>query len=226
MLAGYAVAKLPFWQARFTQIATKIVFGVLLPALLFHKLSDVAALPPVDTRLLIAFFGGCFIVFVIGRLVAFSLFRLDGVGQSVFALGGIFSNNVLLGLPLARSTLGAAAVAPAALVIAFNSLTLWTLVSVSIEWARHGAISVPGFVRTAVGVLTNPIVASILAGAAFSYSGLRMPDAVHAVLLALATVAVRRRCSCSAWASHRTACDLGQTLQHWVLSLHREQSRS
>jgi malonate transporter len=189
VLAGYAIAKLPFWQARFTQIATKIVFGVLLPALLFHKLSDVAALPPVDTRLLIAFFGGCFIVFVIGRLVAFSLFRLDGVGQSVFALGGIFSNNVLLGLPLARSTLGAAAVAPAALVIVFNSLTLWTLVSVSIEWARHGAISLPGFARTAVGVLTNPIVASILAGAAFSYSGLPMPDAVHAVLLALATVA-------------------------------------
>jgi predicted permease len=186
---GYAIAKLPFWQARFTQIATKLVFGVLLPAMLFHKLSDVASLPPVDTRLLFAFFGGCFIVFAIGRLVAFALFRLDGVAQSVFALGGIFSNNVLLGLPLARSMLGAAAVPPAALVIVFNSLTLWTLMSVSIEWARHGAISLPGFARTAVGVLTNPIVASILAGTAFSYSGLRMPDAVQTVLLALATVA-------------------------------------
>jgi predicted permease len=189
VFVGYAIAKLPFWQARFTQIASKIVFGLLLPALLFHKLSDVASLPPVDTRLLFAFFGGCFIVFVIGRLVALALFRLDGVAQSVFALGGIFSNNVLLGLPLVRSTLGAAAVPSAALVIVFNSLTLWTLVSVSIEWARHGAISLPGFVRTAVSVLTNPIVASILAGAAFSYSGLHMPDAVHSVLLVLATVA-------------------------------------
>jgi malonate transporter len=189
VLVGYAIAKLPFWQARFTQIASKIVFGVLLPALLFHKLSEVASLPPVDTRLLIAFFGGCFIVFVIGRLIAFALFRLDGVAQSVFALGGIFSNNVLLGLPLARSTLGAAAVAPAALVIVFNSLTLWTLVSVSIEWARHGAISLSGFVRTAVGVLTNPIVASILAGTAFSYSGLQLPATVEFVLAALAKVA-------------------------------------
>jgi malonate transporter len=189
VLVGYAIAKLPFWQARFTQIGSKIVFGVLLPALLFYKLSDVASLPPVDVRLLLAFFGGCFIVFVIGRLLALALFRLDGVAQSVFALGGIFSNNVLLGLPLARSTLGPAAVPPAALVIVFNSLTLWTLVSVSIEWARHGAISVPAFVRTAVGVLTNPIVAGILAGAAFSYSGLPMPETVGAVLGALATIA-------------------------------------
>jgi malonate transporter len=189
VFVGYAIAKLPFWQARFTQIASKIVFGVLLPALLFHKLSDVASLPPVDTRLLLAFFGGCFIVFALGRIVAFAVFRLDGVAQSVFALGGIFSNNVLLGLPLARSALGAEAVPSAALVIVFNSLTLWTLVSVSIEWAKHGAISLPAFARTAVGVLTNPIVASILAGTAFSYSGLHMPGALEAVLVALATVA-------------------------------------
>lgn len=189
VLLGYAVARLPFWLLRFTQIASKIVFAVLLPALLFHKLSDVASLPPVDTRLLFAFFGGCFIVFAIGRLVAFAVFRLDGVAQSVFALGGIFSNNVLLGLPLARATLGPAAVPPAALVIVFNSLTLWTLVSVSIEWAKHGASSVQAFARTAVGVLTNPIVASILAGTAFSYSGLHMPDAVRSVLAMLAAIA-------------------------------------
>jgi malonate transporter len=37
-------------------------------------------------RLLIAFFGGCLIVFAIGRLLARSLFGLDGVSQSVFAL--------------------------------------------------------------------------------------------------------------------------------------------
>ena len=72
VLAGYVLAKLPFWQSRFTQLASKVVFAVLLPALLFHKLSDVASLPPVDTRLLLAFFGGCFIVFAIGRFVAFT----------------------------------------------------------------------------------------------------------------------------------------------------------
>ena len=43
---------------------------------------------------------------MIGRIVAARLFALDGVAQSVFALGGIFANNVLLGVPLARMALG------------------------------------------------------------------------------------------------------------------------
>ena len=117
---------------------SQFVFSVALPAMLFRLMSDFSKLPPVDVRLLIAFFGGCLIVFVIGRLIAWKLFALDGVSQSVFALGGVFSNNVLLGLPLAKVALGDAAVPSVALVLVFNALILWTLVTVSVEWAQHG----------------------------------------------------------------------------------------
>lgn len=189
VFAGYAIARLPIWRPFLTQWASRAVFGVLLPALLFHKLCDFSKLPPVDSRLLLAFFGGCFVVFAVGRAVGAFAFHLDGVGQSVFALGGIFSNNVLLGLPLARATIGAAAVPSVALVIVFNSLTLWTLVSVSIEWARHGALSLHGFLRTTVSVLTNPIVASILLGTAFGFSGLTIPGPIEFVIEAFAHVA-------------------------------------
>jgi malonate transporter len=189
VLVGYLVALLPFWQKRYTQWASRVVFGVLLPALLFHKLSDLSSLPPVDPRLLLAYFGSCLLVFALGRIVAASWFALDGVGQSVFALGGIFSNNVLLGLPLARATLGTAALPSVALVVVFNSLTLWTLVSVSIEWARNGALSARGFARTAVSVLTNPIVAAILIGSAFGLSGWALPPPIERVLFGLSSVA-------------------------------------
>jgi predicted permease len=154
---------------------SRFVFSVALPAMLFRLMSDLSQLPPVDARLLLAFFGGCLIVFVIGRLVAWRLFALDGVGQSVFALGGVFSNNVLLGLPLAKVALGDAALPSVALVLVFNALILWTLLTVSIEWARHGSFSLRGFAKTARGVLTNPIVAGILAGTLFGLTGLPLP---------------------------------------------------
>ena len=48
-------------------------------------------------------------MFALGRLVGAFLFGQDGVSQSVFALGGVFSNNVLLGLPIAERALGKAA---------------------------------------------------------------------------------------------------------------------
>jgi predicted permease len=182
VLVGYLVALWRRWRQEWTALGARLVFAVLLPALLFGMLSDLSALPPVDARLLLAFFGGCFVVFMMGRWLAVHLFDLDGVAQSVFALGGIFSNNVLLGLPIARLTLGEEAVPSVALVLVFNSLTLWTLVTVSVEWARHGSFTAQGFARTALSVLTNPIVAAIVAGTLLGLSGLHLPHAARFAL--------------------------------------------
>jgi len=182
VFVGYAIALWPRWRAEWTALASRFVFTVALPALLFHLMSGLSELPPVDARLLIAFFGGCLLVFALGRAVAARGFGLDGVSQSIFALGGVFSNNVLLGVPLAKRTLAAAALPSIALVLVFNSLTLWTLVTVSVEWARHGAFTLRGFGRTAVQVLINPIVAAILSGTLFGLSGLHLPDLLEHAL--------------------------------------------
>jgi hypothetical protein len=190
VLAGYLLAASGRWPRTATDALSKFVFAVAIPALLFTLMSDLSKLPPVDARLLIAFFGGCLLVFALGRIVGAALFGMDGVQQSVFALGGIFANNVLLGVPIARATLGEAAMPSVALVIVFNALTLWTLVTVSVEWARHGEPSLRGFGATLRGVLTHPVVASVLAGAAFGMTGLSLPALVGEPLARLGNAAV------------------------------------
>lgn len=84
----------------------------------------------------------------------------------------------VLGLPLAKMALGDAAVPSVALVLIFNALILWTLVTVSIEWAKHGSLSVKGFAKTVRGVLTNPIVAGILLGSLFGLTRWPLPQAI------------------------------------------------
>ncbi|MDB5888241.1 MAG: Auxin Efflux Carrier [Rhodocyclales bacterium] len=172
---GYLLMRAFKWPKEVSDALTRFVFSVALPALLFSMMSDLSQLPPVDARLLIAFFGSCLVVFAIGRLVAAKFFRLDGVSGSVFALGGVFSNNAMLGIPMAKVLLGPAALPSVALVLVFNALTLWTLVTVSVEWARHGSFSLAGFTKTAWSVITNPIVAAIVAGTIFGLSGMRLP---------------------------------------------------
>ena len=137
ILFGYALTRWAKWPKPVADALTQFVFAVAIPAFLFRLMSDFWRLPPVDARLLIAYFGGCLIVYALGRLIARRVFRMDGVAQSVFALGGIFSNNVLLGIPLAKITLGEASIPVMSLVLVFNSLILWTLVTISVEWARH-----------------------------------------------------------------------------------------
>lgn len=179
---GYGLTRWAGWPRPVADALTRFVFSVAIPAFLFRLMSDFSRLPAVDARLLIAYFGGCLLVFVVGRLFAQRAFGMDGVSQSVFGLGGIFANNVLLGLPLARMALGENALPVVSLVLVFNSLILWTLVTVSVEWARHRAMSWSGYWRAAKAVARNPVVAGILLGTAWGLSGLPLPTVVDNTL--------------------------------------------
>ena len=189
VLAGYVIASLPRWRREWSNGASRLVFAVVLPAMLFQMMSRQASLPVADARVLIAYFGSCLIVFVVGRAIAHRAFGMNGVSQAVFGLGGIFSNIVLTGLPIARIALGDTAVPTVALLLVFNALTLWTLVSVSVEWSLHGALSLRGIAKTGLSVLKNPIILSIVGGTAFGRSGLTLPPVVGKGLDMLGAVA-------------------------------------
>lgn len=178
VLVGYGGMRITRASASWAAFVNQFVFRVALPAMLFHLMSGLSRLPPVDWRLLGAFFGSCFIVFALGRTVGARVFRMDGRAQSVFALGGVFSNNVLLGLPLAHATLGESAIPAVALVVVFNALTLWTLLTASVEWSLNGSFSIRGFATTARSVLSNPLIIAILGGAGFSLTGWTLPEGV------------------------------------------------
>lgn len=182
VLLGYLLGAWAGWPKSVADALTRFVFVAAIPAMLFHIMSRFSQMPRADARLLIAFFGACILVFIVGRLLSRSLFRLDGESQSVFAMGGIFSNIVLLGLPIAKVTLGDAAVPAVSMVVVFNAFILWTLVTVSIEWARHGAASWAGIGRTARGVFTNPVVLGILSGTAYGFTGLELPGVLDRTL--------------------------------------------
>jgi malonate transporter len=186
---GYALIQWGRWPRDISEALTRFVFTIALPAMMFRMMSDFSRLPAVDARLLIAFFGSCLVVFFVGRFVGWRLFKLDGVGQSVFALGGVFSNTVLLGIPLTKATLGDAALPSVALVLVFNALTLWTLVTISVEWARHGSFTVAGFTKMTFKVATNPVIAAIVLGTLLGLTGIKIPELIDAPLAMVAQAA-------------------------------------
>jgi malonate transporter and related proteins len=190
VLLDYALSRWGRWPKAAADALTHFVFSVAIPAMLFRLMSDFSTLPAVDARLLIAYFGACLAVFLCGRFIAARVFRLDGVAQSVFALGGIFANTVLLGIPLAKVTLGDSSLPVISLVLVFNSLLLWTLVTVSVEWARNRAVSWSGYLQAAKAVLRNPIVMSILGGTAWGLAALPLPGLIDRTLVLVGEAAV------------------------------------
>jgi malonate transporter and related proteins len=190
VLLGYLLTAWGKWPKAASVALTRFVFSVALPTLLFRLMSDFSHLPHTDPRLLIAYFGSCLFVFVLGRAVGRFLFRMDGASQSVFAMGGIFSNNVMLGVPLAKLALGDAAMPAVSLVLVFNTLLLWMLVTVSVEWARNRSTSVRDLARTAKGVITTPVVLGVLSGAAFGTTGLQLPSILDQTMATVSQAAI------------------------------------
>ncbi|AWH89200.1 AEC family transporter [Limnobaculum parvum] len=188
-ILGYTLIRWAKWSQNVAEGLTKFVFSVALPAMLFRMMCNFSKQPPVDARLLIAFFGSCLIVFVIGRILAAKMLKLDGTSGSVLALGGIFSNNVMLGIPVATVALGQASLPSVALVLVFNGLILWTLVTVSVEWSRNGSLSINGFAKTAANVLKNPLIIGIISGTLFSLTGYDLPAVVDQPVSMLGQIA-------------------------------------
>ncbi len=187
---GYALVRWFGWPKEVSDALTRFVFAVAIPAVLFRLMSDFSRLPPVDARLLLAYFGGCLLVFLVGRVVAARMFAMNGVEQSVFGVGGIFANNLLLGLPLVTTLLGEGALPVVSMVLVFNSLLLWILVTVSVEWARTRHVSLGGFAVTVKNVALNPVIASILIGAAWGWFGIPVPSMADRTLELIGQAAI------------------------------------
>ena len=82
VLVGYLLARFARWPEGTGKGLNAFVFSVALPALLFRQMSDLSQLPPVGPTLLLAFFGGCLVVFALGRLWSWRAFGHDGAEQT------------------------------------------------------------------------------------------------------------------------------------------------
>lgn len=187
---GYGLGRFSGWPISVNEGLNRLCFNVAIPCMLFNVMSGFYKTPPVNLGLLVAFFGGCFIVYAMGRIIARRFFNMDPVSSSVFALGGIFSNNVMLGIPIATLLLGPQTLPSVALVLIFNSLILWTLVTASVEWARSGHFSLQGVAKTLISVFKNPIIIGIISGMTWSLLHRPLPYVIEQPLGMIASMAV------------------------------------
>lgn len=190
ILLGFCLARLARWPVAVGDALGRFVFGIAIPALLLNLTSDLARLPAIDWRVLIVYFGACLAMFSLARLIGLRALSQDGVAASVFAMGATYGNIVLLGIPLTKSVLGEPAVPTVALVIVFNSVFMWTLATLSVEWARGAGWSPRALARVLKGVLSNPIIAAIACGALLSITGVGLPGPLRTTLGLLGQAAV------------------------------------
>jgi hypothetical protein len=189
---GFALARLRIVNDRLGRLIGRFVFDVAIPGMLLRTMVTMAAPDASPWALWAAYFGGAAVSGGLAAAAVLALVQRTTSQASVAALGGAYSNTVLLGLPLVLSFFGDQASVPMFIIISVH-LPLMTFIGTAlVEWTsteertRIGAL----LWQTGKAMATNPIIIGLAAGLAWRTTGLGLALPVDAVLGWLAWIAV------------------------------------
>ena len=151
-----------------------------IPCLLFRALADLDLGAVFDPRLLFSFYAGAVVSFVLGILGARKLFRHRPGEAVAIGFGALFSNSVLLGLPIMEHAYGAAALAPSFAIISVHAPFCYFLGITVMEFARADGRGLADTLRVVVRtIVRNALMIGLAIGFAVNLGGIPIPGPVR-----------------------------------------------
>ncbi|MEQ8354722.1 MAG: AEC family transporter [Kiloniellaceae bacterium] len=184
VLCGYVVGRKGWMSEEAIKGLNTFVFYFAIPALLFRAMAR--GLGPIEFSIVGAYFGAVLATFLLALPIARLAFRSGPAERALFGMGAVFSNTVLLAIPLIFTILGEAGGRHLMLIITFHTILIFPVITVLIEiglGGGHGWRRLAG--NTLRSLAFNPIILALLAGIAYGQTGLAVPGAAERFLTLL-----------------------------------------
>lgn len=181
--AGFLFAKRGVISAAGVDGLMRFAQGVAIPCLLFRAMATLDLGQGFDLGLLGAFYGGSLICFLAGLLGARLFFGRPAEDAVAIGFVALFSNSLLLGLPITERAFGAGATQANFAIIAVHSPFCYAvgITAMEIAKAQGGSpAAIPG--RIARAMLGNSLIVGILLGLVVNLAGLPIPAIVDEAL--------------------------------------------
>ena len=161
----------------------KFTQNFAIPCLLFQAIAGLDLSASLDPRLMFSFYAGAAISFALGILGARMFFKRDWEDCVAIGFCCLFSNSILLGLPITERAYGTAALAGNYAIVAFHAPFCYGLGITVMEFVRNRGQSGLSLIRAvARAMFRNALVIGIVAGFAVNLSGLPIPGVVDDAL--------------------------------------------
>lgn len=188
--AGYASVLFRFVSEGAHKGISEFAFSIAIPALLFRTIV-VSEFPDVSPwRMWGAYYGALALVWITALAISAVLRerredREDGV---VFAIGSVYGNIVMLGIPLVLSALGNEAAGPMSLILSVNTPLLWLCGILQVELVSRKRTGSPlAVIRPVLADLArNPLMLAIGFGVVWRFTGLGLNSVVDKTVELLA----------------------------------------
>ena len=181
--AGYLATRRGYFQAGHVDALMKFTQSFAIPCLLFRAIATLDLSASFDPRLLISFYTGAAICFNLGMIGARLIFRRDWEDCVAIGFCCLFSNSVLLGLPITERAYGADNLTGNYAIIAFHSPFCYGLGITVMEIVRNkGAGGIATVKSVFSAMFKNVLILGIALGFVANLSGLWIPQAVDEAL--------------------------------------------
>lgn len=147
-----------------------------IPCLLFTAISQLDLAASFQPILLFSFYAGATICFTLATFGARLIFKRDWEDSIAIGFVGLFSNSLLLGLPITERAYGIDALAPNYAIIAFHAPFCYALGITVMEIARARGGSSRALVGKVLnGMFRNALILGIAAGVLVNLLGIKLP---------------------------------------------------
>ncbi len=189
--AGYTATKYGYFKQDYVEGLMKFTQNFAIPCLLFRAIANLDIVASFDARLLISFYAGAAICFVIGIVGARLLFKRDWEDSIVIGFCCLFSNSVLLGLPITERAYGADNLTGNFAIIAFHAPFCYGLGITVMEVVRNrGAGGLKTVASVFSAMFKNMLILAIALGFIVNLTGFSIPSVIDEALLLLIRAAL------------------------------------
>ncbi|APO56351.1 AEC family transporter [Bradyrhizobium diazoefficiens] len=188
--SGYAAVLFRFVSETAHKGISEFAFSIAIPALLFRTIV-VSEFPDVSPYRMWGAYYGALAVTWIAALALSALLRAgredreDGV---VFAIGSVYGNIVMLGIPLTLAALGNEAAGPMALILSVNTPLLWLcgILQMELVSRKRSGSALTIIWPVLADLARNPLMLAIGFGVVWRFTGLGLNPVVDRTIELLA----------------------------------------
>lgn len=188
MMIGYAFRKINVFSESFTKEMNSFVFKIALPVLVFSELAEENFSDIWDTGFVIFCFGITLLSILILAVISVVFKQIDDKAE--FIQASFRSSAALLGVGIVQNLYGDAGFVPLMIVGAVPLYNITAVVLLSIlNQNKKEKLSKELIKKTALGIITNPIILGIIVGFVWSIFGIKQPFIVKRTVTYIANLA-------------------------------------